>query len=125
MKAIDIEWDVDNESELDTLPTEIELPEGMTNIDEISDYISEVTGFCHFGFSLDKTDLHLEISDLLENNEEKGIIKVDKSVFDDFAANTYIYISFVDGEEENAVFEYIMISEDNEGIVMEYSGRAE
>lgn len=51
MKAVDIEWDFDDENEAD-LPTEIEIPEGMTDEDEISDYLSELTGFCHKGFSI-------------------------------------------------------------------------
>lgn len=35
-----------------TLPTEIEFPDGMTDEDEISDYLSDETGFCHKGFAL-------------------------------------------------------------------------
>lgn len=53
MKAINIIWDVDNEKDLEMLPTEIDIPEGMTDEDEISDYISDATGFCHKGFVLD------------------------------------------------------------------------
>lgn len=52
MKATNIIWDVDDPSDLDELPSEIELPEGMEDEDEISDYISDVTGFCHKGFAL-------------------------------------------------------------------------
>ena len=52
MKAINIEWDVDNEEDLEMLPTEIDIPDGMENEDEISDYLSDVTGFCHKGFYL-------------------------------------------------------------------------
>lgn len=52
MKAINIEWDVDTEEELEDLPTEIEIPDGMTDEEEISDYITDETGFCHFGFEL-------------------------------------------------------------------------
>lgn len=53
MKAINIIWDVDDPEELEGLPTEIEIPEGMTDEDDISDYLSDTTGFCHKGFSLD------------------------------------------------------------------------
>lgn len=53
MKAMNIEWDVDCQEDLEFLPTEIEIPEGMDDEDEISDYISDVTGYCHNGFSLD------------------------------------------------------------------------
>lgn len=54
MKATNILWDVDRRSDLDYLPTEIELPEGMTNPDEISDYVSEFSGFCHRGFHIEE-----------------------------------------------------------------------
>lgn len=57
MKAINIEWDVDNKKDLKFLPKEIEIPdyfdiEDDDEIDEISDYLSDVTGFCHKGFEL-------------------------------------------------------------------------
>ena len=52
MKAIDIIWDIDYEEDKDLLPTEIEIPDEITDIDEMSDYISDITGFCHYGFSL-------------------------------------------------------------------------
>lgn len=50
MKAINIRWDTDGENI--SLPKEIDIPEEMTDEDEISDYISDVTGFCHKGFEL-------------------------------------------------------------------------
>ena len=52
MKAINIIWDVDFEEDLEFLPTEIEIPNGMTDEDDISDYITDETGFCHCGFEL-------------------------------------------------------------------------
>lgn len=52
MKAIDIIWDVDYEKDKDLLPTEIEIPDDIIDEDEISDYISDITGFCHYGFNL-------------------------------------------------------------------------
>lgn len=54
MKATNIEWDVDNLKDLEYLPTEIEIPEGMTDEEEISDYISDETGFCHNGYVLEE-----------------------------------------------------------------------
>lgn len=69
MKAINIEWDISaedlhdiygdevdvNEIDLD-LPTEIEIPDCLAeaDIEEISDYITEETGFFHNGFDLIK-----------------------------------------------------------------------
>lgn len=51
MKAVNIQWDFDNEEEAE-LPNEMDLPEGLVDEDEISDYISDVTGFCHKGFEI-------------------------------------------------------------------------
>lgn len=52
-KAVNIEWDVEGEDvEFDALPDEIPLPANMTDVEEISDYITEQTGFCHKGFEL-------------------------------------------------------------------------
>lgn len=52
LAAINIQWDVDYEEDLDGLPQRVILPDGMTDDDEISDYLSDLTGFCHYGFSL-------------------------------------------------------------------------
>lgn len=52
MKASNIKWNVDDEEEREMLPTEIEIPSGMEDEDEISDYISDVTGYCHEGYAL-------------------------------------------------------------------------
>lgn len=53
MKAINIKWDTDGDTELfNELPIEMEIPEGMIDEDEISDYLSDETGFCHSGFDL-------------------------------------------------------------------------
>ena len=57
MKAINIKWDIDEDYDgdldvLQMLPDEIDIPNGMADEDEISDYISDVTGFCHKGFVL-------------------------------------------------------------------------
>lgn len=53
MKAINIKWNTDGDIEaLSSLPEEMEIPKGMTDEDEISDYLSDETGFCHDGFEL-------------------------------------------------------------------------
>lgn len=53
MKAIKIKWDTDGDMEvLEKLPTEMELPDSMTDENEISDWLSDQTGFCHDGFCL-------------------------------------------------------------------------
>ena len=38
---------------LESLPKEMDIPEGMEDEGGISDYISDQTGWCHFGFELD------------------------------------------------------------------------
>ena len=50
MRAFNIKWDMDV---LESLPKEMDIPEGMEDEEEISDYISDQTGWCHFGFELD------------------------------------------------------------------------
>ena len=61
MKAVNIKWDTDGDLELlQELPKEIEIPEHFIDEDfdiedyyeEISDYISDVTEFCNYGFEL-------------------------------------------------------------------------
>lgn len=51
MKAVNIEWDTDGNEDV-ILPSKIEIPEEMTDENEISDYLSDLTGYCHFGFEL-------------------------------------------------------------------------
>lgn len=54
MRAINIEWDTDGNQEVfEDLPKEIEIPEWMTDEDQISDYLTDKTGFCHLGFVLE------------------------------------------------------------------------
>ena len=52
MKAINILWYTDDEEV--NLPNEIEISDWVDkeDDDEISDYLSDITGFCHFGFEL-------------------------------------------------------------------------
>lgn len=51
IKAINIVWDTKNGDKklLNTLPTEIKIPD---DIIEVSDYISDTTGFCALAFDL-------------------------------------------------------------------------
>ena len=52
MKITNILWDTDGDTDtLDSLPTEIEIPDNISE-DEISDYISDITGYCHMGYTL-------------------------------------------------------------------------
>lgn len=57
MKATNIMWSVDFEEDLENLPTEIDIPNGITDEEEISDYITDETGFCHKGFELEELSM--------------------------------------------------------------------
>lgn len=56
MKVINIKWDTDDFKddldELQMLPDEINIPKDITDEEEISEYISDKTGFCHYGYEL-------------------------------------------------------------------------
>lgn len=53
MKAVNIKWDADGDQKvLETLPKEVEIPKGMNDSDEISDWLSNEYGFCHLGYEL-------------------------------------------------------------------------
>ncbi len=58
MRAINIEWDTSDpdinpdEQDLD-LPTAMDIPDDIKDDeDKISDYLSNVTGFCHYQYEL-------------------------------------------------------------------------
>ena len=71
-----------------------------------------------------QADLVLDSEELLDFDMRTGNIKVDKDIFDDFVPNTYVNIQFVDDKREDRIAQYKMISEDDEGICMEYIGEA-
>ena len=62
LRAVNIQWDVDDEEDLKHLPTQIDIPAKIEaesdDEDEyeeaISDYISDITGFCHYGFEIER-----------------------------------------------------------------------
>ena len=57
MKAINISWDVEEKEDLDFLPQEIKIPSEIENdMEAISDYLSDTTGFCHNGFNITCSD---------------------------------------------------------------------
>ena len=53
-----IDWDVDNESELDDLPTEVDITidaeDDEDAEDKICDYLSDEYGYCHNGFDYEE-----------------------------------------------------------------------
>lgn len=64
LKAINIKWDTDGDKEmLNELPTEMIISDELEEmykkdkeyaLEEISDWLSDETGFCHAGFELKK-----------------------------------------------------------------------
>ncbi len=84
MKAVNIIWDVDNKKDLKHLPKEIEIPDWIDKDDEeeISDYLSDVTGFCHKGFELIEEENECrgcvyDLTDRVETDVEKFNIILD------------------------------------------------
>jgi len=63
--------------------------------------------------------LVLDADDLIEQDWNIGIVKVDNSVFDDFVENSIIYIYCPD-INANYILEFVMKSEDDDGIIMEW-----
>lgn len=63
-RVFDIEWDCDYEEDKNSLPNEIEVTITENDVDDINDqydidfyienYISDLTGYCHYGFQLDE-----------------------------------------------------------------------
>lgn len=64
LKAINIKWDIDGDKDVyNELPTELIVPDEFEEtykedeeyaLDEISDWLSDETGFCHAGFEIEK-----------------------------------------------------------------------
>jgi len=73
MKATNIEWDTDGDTSI-VLPSEIEIPDGITDEDEISDYISDVTGFCHKGFYIDDEAAQVVSMEKLNTHPTEAIV---------------------------------------------------
>lgn len=56
MKAVNIDWDIDSGIDRACLPNEIDIPDGLEDEDEISEYLTSLTGFCHYEFELIKLE---------------------------------------------------------------------
>lgn len=96
LKAINIKWDTDGDMEvLNELPTELIIPDDLEELykrkedreyalEEIADWLSEDTGFCHDGFEIEKVitkefvedDLYDFFSDKMETGDEPEIERV-------------------------------------------------
>lgn len=67
MKAVNIEWDIDEDIVDASLPREVELPRDMHE-DEIADYLSEEYEFCVFGFDVSYDDIDRVLACIREIN---------------------------------------------------------
>lgn len=66
-------------------------------------------------------DLILDEGDY-ECDEYLGEIRIDKQVFDDFVERSYIRIRFINDNEDDNIYTYVMKSEDDEFITCEFIG---
>lgn len=57
-----------------------------------------------------------------ECDEYIGEIRVDKQVFDDFVKHSYIRIRFINDNEDDNIYTYVMNSEDDKFITMTFIG---
>lgn len=86
LKAINIKWDTDGDKEvLNELPTEMIIPDELEEmykkdkefaLEEISDWLSDETGFCHAGFEIEKVitkkSVENELYDFFNDKMETG-----------------------------------------------------
>ena len=73
LKAINIKWDTDGDKEVfNELPTEMIIPYELEEmykkdreyaLEEISDWLSDETGFCHDGFEVEKVTTKESVED--------------------------------------------------------------
>ena len=80
-----------------------------TNYDYMEDFYERIAKY---------DALIIEADNLIEQDMNDGIIKLDKSIFNDFVKNAVICIYCAD-INANVVMEFIMTEEDNDGIIME------
>lgn len=86
LKAINIKWDTEGDMEvLNELPTEMIIPDELEEmykkereyaLEEISDWLSDETGFCHDGFEvvkeITKESVENELYDFFNDKMETG-----------------------------------------------------
>lgn len=61
LMATNIKWDIEEGDEIN-LPESMQIPAGIVDEDEISDYLSDETGYCHKGFSIEKVSASTSIN---------------------------------------------------------------
>ena len=103
--ATNIKWDVDVPSQLEYLPTIIKIDNAdlWKDADDISDYISDVTGFCHDGFSIECDMTIKQMYDRIE--------KIDKMLALEYEDGETVAASNLELERE-ALYDAICLMEE-------------
>ena len=117
LKAINIKWDTDGDKEVfNELPTEMIVPEELEEmykkdkefaLEEISDWLSDETGFCHSGFEIEKgitkesieDDLYDFFSDKMETGDAPEIDRVRRFEGTLVTSDNGIVIDCVNGKQ--------------------------
>ena len=115
LKVIKIKWDTDEDEEVfNELPTEMIIPDNLEELykkdreyalEEISDYISNETGFCHAGFEvvkeITKESVENEIFDFLNNKVETGDAPEIQDLYIAHSSTEYdgIFIDCINGKQ--------------------------
>lgn len=111
LKARNIKWETEgNIQALKSLPTEVEIPEGMFDVEDIHDWLSHEYIFPHDGFELFDTDCDIaaksveeKLYDFFINKMQTGETTDIENVrtFDEYLAtsNNGIVIDCTDGKQ--------------------------
>lgn len=117
LKAINIKWDTDGDKEVfNELSTEMIIPNELEELykkdkgyalEEISDWLSDETGFCHDGFEVEKVitkesvedDLYDFFSDKMKTGDAPEIKRVRRLCDALFTMNNGVVIDCVSGKQ--------------------------
>ena len=117
LKAINIKWDTDGDKEVfNELPAEMILPDELEEmykkdkefaLEEISDWLSDETGFCHDGFEIVKEitkesvedELYDFFSDKMKTGDAHEIERVDRYPYMYVTGDNGIVIDCVGGKQ--------------------------
>lgn len=117
LKAINIKWDTDGDREVfNELPTEMIIPDELEEIckkdreyalEEISDWLSDETGFCHAGFEIEReitrksveNDLYDFFNDKMETGDAPEIKRVGRYPEEYITIDSGIVIDCVGGKQ--------------------------
>ena len=117
LKAINIKWDTDEDKKVfNELPIEMIIPDELEEmykkdreyaLEEISDWLSDETGFCHSGFKIEKVitkesvenDLYDFFNDKMETGDAPEIDRVRRFEGTLVTSDNGIVIDCVNGKQ--------------------------